>query len=72
MNLNIETLQIPSSNIIPNPNWTKRAQKSQIDPHLDLKLLYKYFWKTLPIGDLIWLTLIWLTFSKSSQITQPT
>ena len=36
-----------------------------------MKLLYTYFWKTLPIGDLILLALILLTFSKSSQITQP-
>ncbi len=37
-----------------------------------MKLVYTYFWKTLPVGDLIWLALIWLAFSKSSQIVQPT
>ncbi len=37
-----------------------------------MKLLYTYFWKTLPLVDLIWIALIWLTFSKSSQIMQPT
>ncbi len=36
-----------------------------------MKLLYTYFWKTLPIGDLILLAPISLTFSKSSQISQP-
>ncbi len=25
----------PSEQIIPNPNWTKTAQRSWIDPHLD-------------------------------------
>ncbi len=39
---------------------------------LTIKLLYTYFSKTLPTGDLIWLTPIWLTFTKSSQIMQPT
>ncbi len=67
-NLKIQTLQIPSSSIIPNPNWTKIAQKIQnwSSSRLTMKLLYTYFWKTLPVGDLIWLALIWLTFSKSS------
>ena len=27
MNLKIQTLQIPSSSIVPNPSWTKIAQK---------------------------------------------
>ncbi len=36
---------------------------------LTLKLMYTYFWKMLPIGALIWLTLIWLIWV---QITQPT
>ncbi len=42
----------------------KMNQKSPKDPKsiliLTMKLLYTYFWKTLPIGALIWLTLIWL------------
>ncbi len=29
-----------------------------------MKQVYTYFWKTLPIEDLIWLALIWLTFSQ--------
>ncbi len=33
-----------------------------------MKQVYTYFWKTLPVGDLISLALISLTFSKSSQI----
>ncbi len=33
-----------------------------------MKLLLTYFWKRLPIGDLISLTRIALAFSKSSQI----
>ncbi len=73
MNPKILTSQISSLSIIPNP---KSNQKSPKDPKLILiltmKLLYTYFWKTLPIGDLIWVTPIWLAFSKSSQITQPT
>ncbi len=36
-----------------------------------MKQVYTYFWKTLPIGDLILLALISLAFSKSSQILQP-
>ncbi len=51
-------------------------QKSPKDPEwiliLTIKLLYTYFWMTLPTGDLIWLAPIWLAFSKSSQIVQPT
>ncbi len=47
-------------------------QKSQKDPKsiliLTMKLLLTYFWKRLPIGDLISLTPILLAFSKSSQI----
>ncbi len=47
-------------------------QKSPNDPKsiliLTMKLLLTYFWKRLPIGDLISLTLILLAFSKSSQI----
>ncbi len=35
-----------------------------------MKLLLTYFWKRLPIGDLISLTPISLAFSKSSQIGQ--
>ena len=34
-----------------------------------MKLLYTYFWKTLPIGTLIWLAPIWLIWA---QIVQPT
>ncbi len=30
-----------------------------------MKLLYTYFWKTLPLGALIWLTPIWLAFSPN-------
>ncbi len=37
-----------------------------------MKQVYTHFQKTLPTGDLIWLALIWLAFSKSSQIVQPT
>ncbi len=33
-----------------------------------MKQVYTYFWKTLPIGDLISLALILLAFSKSSQM----
>ncbi len=36
---------------------------------LNIKLLYTYFWKTLPTGALIWLTPIWLIWA---QIAQPT
>ena len=36
---------------------------------LTIKLQYTYFWKTLPVGALIWLTPIWLTWT---QIAQPT
>ncbi len=47
-------------------------QKSPNDPKsiliLTMKLLLTFFWKRLPIGDLISLTLISLAFSKSSQI----
>ncbi len=47
-------------------------QKSPKDPKsifiLTMKLLQTYFWKRLPIGDLISLTPISLAFSKSSQI----
>ncbi len=57
----------------PQPKLNQNCPK---DPKsiliLTMKLLYTYFWKTLPTGDLIWLALIWLTFSKSSQIVQPT
>ncbi len=39
-------------------------QKSPKDPKLILiltmKLLYTYFWRTLPVGALIWLAPIWL------------
>ncbi len=66
-----------------NPNLTnsflthypqpKMNQKSPKDPEsiltLTMKLLYTYFWKMLPIGALIWLTLIWLIWA---QIAQPT
>ncbi len=42
----------------------KMNQKSPKDPEsiliLTMKLLYTYFWKMLPVGALIWLTLIWL------------
>ncbi len=34
-----------------------------------MKLLYTYFWKTLPIGALIWLARTWLIWA---QIAQPT
>ncbi len=48
-------------------------QKSPKDPKsiliLTMKLLYTYFWKMLPIGPLIWLTLIWLIWAE---IAQPT
>ncbi len=48
-------------------------QKSKKDPKLILiltmKLLYTYFWKTLPVGALIWLTPIWLIWA---QIARPT
>ncbi len=51
----------------------KMNQKSPKDPKsmliLTMKLLHTYFWKTLPIGALIWLTLIWLIWA---QIAQPT
>ncbi len=47
-------------------------QKSPNDPKsiliLTMKLLLTYFWKRLPIDDLILLTPISLAFSKSSQI----
>ncbi len=51
----------------------KMNQKSPKDPKcilfLTIKLLYTYFWKTLPVGALIWLAPIWLTWA---QIAQPT
>ncbi len=54
----------------------KLNQNSSKDPKLILiltmKLVYTYFWKSLLIGDLIWLTLTWLAFSNSSQIMQTT
>ena len=50
----------------------KMNQKSPKDPELifslTMKLLYTYFWKTLPAGALIWLAPIWLTWA---QIMQP-
>ena len=51
----------------------KMNQKSPKDPKsiliLTTKLLYTYFWKMLPVGVLIWLAPIWLTWA---QIAQPT
>ncbi len=46
----------------------KMNQKSPKDPEsiliLTIKLLYTYFWKTLPTGALIWLALIWLAWAE--------
>ncbi len=50
----------------------KMNQKSPKDRKpiliLTMKLLYTYWWKRLPIGALIWLTLIWLIWA---QIVRP-
>ncbi len=48
------------------PNEPKRSSSILI---LTMKLLYTYFWKTLPVGALIWLIPIWLIWA---QIVQPT
>ncbi len=52
----------------------KMNQKSPKGPKsiliLTMKLLYTYFWKTLPIGALIWLALIWLKSCNPPQIAQ--
>ncbi len=57
----------------PQPKLNQKSPKDlELILILTMKLLYAYFWKMLPIGDLIWLTPIWLAFSKSSQIVQPT
>ncbi len=54
------------------PRALSLTQNEPKDPKsiliLTMKQVYTYFWKTLPIGDLIWLAVI----SKSSQIMQPT
>ncbi len=54
----------------PQPKMNHNSPK---DPEsifiLTIKLLYTYFWKTLPIGALIWLAPIWLIWA---QIVQPT
>ncbi len=72
-----ETQKFELDKFLPHPlSQPKMNYKSPKDPQsiliLTIKLLYTYFWKTLPIGDLIWLAPIWLTFSKSPQVAQPT
>ncbi len=51
---------------------TKMNQKCSKDPKsiliLTMRLLYTYFWKTLPVGALIWLVPIWLIWA---QIARP-
>ncbi len=73
--MNLQNSKFTNSFLEHNPQ-PKLNQNSSKDHKLILiltmKLLYIYFWKTLPSGDLIWLTPIWLAFSKSSQIVQPT
>ncbi len=68
-NTKIQIWQISSSRIIPNPKWTKRAQKIPNQSSSWLWNCCTHFWKMLPIGALIWLALIWLIWA---QIAQPT
>ncbi len=78
LNLNFLTKRTPKFKV---PEILPGAlSPNQIEPKSpkDLKLMlilimkqvytYMYFWKTMPTGDLISLTLILLAFSKSSQI----
>ncbi len=77
LNFNFLTKRTPKfkvPEILPGTlSQTHLNQKSPKDPKLILiltmkQVLYTYFWKTLPVGDLIWLTPISLAFYKSSQI----
>ncbi len=67
-------LNFPKSFLIYYPQL-KLNQNSPKDPKLILfltmKLLYTYFWLTLPTGALIWVALIWVAFFKRSQIASP-
>ncbi len=49
-------------------NKLKEPNRPWINPYFDYEIGVDILWKTLPIGDLISLTLISLAFSKSSQI----
>ncbi len=66
----LPNLTFMTSKTHPQP---KMNQKSPKDPKsiliLTMKLLYTYFWKTLPVGALTWLAPIWLIWA---QIAQPT
>ncbi len=50
----------------------KSLKKPKLILILTMELLYTYFWQTLPMSDLIWLTPNLLALSESSQIAQPT
>ncbi len=77
LNLTILTSETKISNLtnsfVMHYSQPKMNQKSPKDPKsiliLTMKLLYTYFWKTLPIGALISLTPIGLIWA---QIAQPT
>ncbi len=72
--LTLETQKCKFHKFLPHAlSPTHLNQKSLKDPKsiliLTMKLLYTYFWKSLPIGALIWLAPIWLIWA---QIAQPT